>query len=82
MARSAKVATVNVRRYELIVGVPVFCDDPNVFGTGFIVKDLVINSVAACFQSRHETVVGWNAVIVIAGLEVFHENGIGIGVMY
>ena len=44
-----KVAKVNVRRYELIGGFPIFCDDSDVFGTGFIVKDLVINSVAACF---------------------------------
>jgi hypothetical protein len=76
-----KVATVNVRRYELIGGFPIFCDDSNAFGTGFIVEDLVINNVAACFQSRHETVVGWNAVTVIAGLEGFHENGVGIALI-
>jgi hypothetical protein len=67
-----KVATVDIRRYELIGGFPIFCDDSNVFSTRFIVKDLVINSVAACFQSRDEMVVGWNAVTVIAGLGVFH----------
>jgi hypothetical protein len=67
-----KIATMNVWRYKVIGGFPIFCDDLNAFGTGFIVKDLLINSVAACFQSRHEMVVGWDSVPVIAGLEGFH----------
>ena len=49
-----KVVAVNVGGYKLVGSFPVLRDGANEFRTGFIVKDLVSDSVATCLESGHE----------------------------
>ena len=50
----------------MVCALPVSGDDTVVFGAGFIVKDLVFNDVAIFLESGHGTVVGCNAVAIVA----------------
>jgi hypothetical protein len=75
------VAAMHVGGDELVGAVPVFSDDSTVFSTGFVVQNLVVNGVCPCCKSSHEVVVGWDAVSVVAGLEGFDEDGVGVTVV-
>ena len=75
------VASVHVGGDELVGAVPIFSDDSTVFCTGFVVQNLVVNCVGTCCEVTHELIVGWNAVSVVAGLEGFNEDGIGVTVV-
>ena len=70
MARLA-VAAINVWRHELVGSFPIFGDGMDAFCASFIVKLMVIHSVAACLKTGHKARVVWDAVSVIAGLERF-----------
>ena len=63
---------MDVGRDELVGGFPVNSDCADVFCAAFVVKYLMIYSVATRLEARHETSVGWNAMTVGAGLEWFH----------
>ena len=77
----SKVAAMYVRRYELVGSSPILGDGADVFCAGFVVEHLVIHSVAACLETGHKTRVGWDAVSVVARLEGFDEDGIGVAVI-
>ena len=65
----------------MVGAVPIFSDDSTVFCTGFVVQNLVVNCVGTCCEATHEFIVGWNAVSVVAGLEGFDEDGVGVTVV-
>ena len=60
------VAAVGMRRDELIGYIPLSCDGIFVFGAGFVVKDLEIDSVVVVGYARHDVVVRRDAVDVTA----------------
>ena len=77
----SKVAAMNVRRYKLVGSFPILGDGADLFCPGFVVKHLVTHSVTACLETGHKARVGWDAESVVAGLEGFGEDGIGIAVI-
>ena len=75
------VAAVDIWRDKKVIAVPVFFDDAFVFGTGFVVKDLGSDGVPAHLEAVHAGVVGGDAVLVLASLEIGLEDGVGVAVV-
>jgi hypothetical protein len=72
---------MDVRGDKLIGGFPILSDCTDVFSTDFVVQDLMIDSVAAGLETRHDARVGWDTMAVVSGLEGFHKDGIGVAVV-
>ena len=56
-------------------------DNMLVLGTGFVIKDLQVDAVAAGFEAFHDGGVGGNVVGIILGLEWGLEDCIGVEVL-
>ena len=67
------VATVNFWRYFLMCALPYICDDFNVGCTGFVVQDLRVDRDATSFETLHDGLVGWDAMVVLFGLEWLYQ---------
>ena len=65
----SSATAVNIWRDKLELYMPLLFNYAPVFGTGFVVKDLQVNAVAAVFEAFHDQDVGGNADGVILGLE-------------
>ena len=48
---------------------------------GLVVQDLQVYGVAALFETRHDAVVCRNAMAVLARLEWFNQDGVGVKVV-
>ena len=61
-------AAVDIQRDELEGAVPVINNDAAVFGTGFVIKDLEVNTLSFGLEASHDGVVGGEPVVIIARL--------------
>ena len=59
---------------------PTLGDAVDVCSTGFIVEDLCVDFEATRFETFHDDVVCWNAMVIRLGLEGLDEDDVG-GVM-
>ena len=71
------VATVHVWRDFLMCALPYICDGFDVGFTGFVVQDLRVDRNAAICEALHDGVVGWDAMVVLFGVEWLYQNNIG-----
>ncbi len=76
------VATVHVGWDNLDCAFVGVSDDKFVGCAGFVVEDLLFDLDVAGFESRHNFVVGWDAVMVGLGLEWIHQDRIGPSVVF
>jgi hypothetical protein len=74
------VPTVHIGWDELECAFVCVSDYKFVGFAGFIVQDLLFDLDVAGFETRHDFVVCWNAVMVSLGLERLHQDCIGPGV--
>ena len=75
------VAAVDIGGHELVCGLPDVSDVATVLLAGFVVEDLVVNDVAARLEAGHDAGVGRDTVAVLAGLEGFNEDGVGVAMV-
>ena len=75
------VAAVDIRRNELEGAVPFFNDGAAVFGTGFVIEDLEVNTVAFGLEASHDGVVGGKTVEIVVRLKYRDKDGVGIVVV-
>ena len=71
-------ATYQLVTPELVRGLPDFSGVAMVLLAGFVVEDLVVNDVAARLDAGHDEGVGRDTVAVLAVLEGFDEDDVGI----
>ncbi len=76
------VATVHVGWDDLECAFVGVSGDKFVGCAGFVVEDLLFDLDVAGFESRHNFVVGWDAVMVGLGLEWIHQDRIGPSVVF
>ena len=60
--------------------VPLVFDASPIGLDGFIIENLQIDGVSAFIEVRHDAVVGGEAMLVVFGLEWFHQDGFGVDV--
>ena len=75
------IGLVDIGWDELVSGVPGLGDGSEVVSAGFVVEYLVLDFVAFGLESGHDAPVCSYSMAVVAGLEGFHENGIGVTVV-
>ena len=63
------VAAVDIWRDKLEGAVPVFNNGAAVFGTGFVIEDLEVNTVSFGLEASHDGVVGSEMVAIVEKLE-------------
>ena len=73
-----RVAAVHVGWHELVGAVPGGRDGIAVGCAGFVVEDVSGHMETSRFEARHDVVVGWDAVVIVFGLEGLDEDGVGI----
>ena len=76
------IEMINIRRYELVVCFPHFCDGMFVLSAGFIVQDLKVNGVASGAEVLHDGIIRFNSMFVFAGLEWGVQDGVGITMIH
>ena len=67
---------MDIGGHELVCSLPDVSNVATVLLTGFVVKDLVVNSVAARLQAGHDAGVCRDMVAILAGLEGFNEDDV------
>jgi hypothetical protein len=75
------IGSVDIGWHELVSCVPSLGDGSAVVGTGFVVEYLVLDFVAFGVEASHDAPVCGYPMAVVAGLEGFHENGVGVAVV-
>ena len=75
------VAAMDILWDELELDLTLLFDNMLVLGTGFVIKDLQVDAVAAGFEAFHDGGVGGNVVGIILGLEWGLEDCIGVEVL-
>ena len=70
------VATVHVWLYFMVCALPYICDGFNVGCAGVVVQNLRVNRDATSLEPLHDGVVGWDAVVVLLGLEWLDQYNI------
>ena len=56
-------------------------DVAKVLLAGFVVKDLVVNNVAALLEAGHDVSVCRDTVAILARLEGFNEDDVGVAMV-
>ena len=74
------VAAMHVWGDKLESAPPGLSDDLAIVCVCFIVKDLVVDDVAAGLEALHDTFVGQDMVAVVTALEGFDEYGVQVAV--
>ena len=75
------VLPMDVGGYQLVCRRPGVGDVAAVFLAGFVVKDLMVNDVAASLKAGHDAGVGRYAVAVLSCLEGLDEDDVCITVI-
>ena len=75
------VAVVDIGGHELVCGLPDVSDVATVLLAGFVVEDLVVNNVAALLEAGHDADVCRDTVAILAGLEGFDEDDVGVAMV-
>ena len=75
------VTAVDIWRDKLKGAVPVFDNGTAVFGTGFVIEDLEVNTVAFGLEASHDVVVGGEAVAIVARLKCRDKYGVGVDML-
>ena len=75
------VAPMDVGRYQLVCSRPDVGDMAAVFLAGFVVKDLMVDDVAASLEAGHDAGVGRYAVAIFLCLEGLDEDVVFIAVI-
>ncbi len=75
------VATMHIGWNELECAFVDVCDGKFVGRACFVVEDLLFDYNVSGFETRHDLVVCWDAVMVGLGLEWFYQNCIGTRVV-
>ena len=66
---------------ELVCGLPDVSDVATVLLAGFVVEDLVVNDVAALLEAGHDARVCGDTVAILAGLEGFNKDDVGVAMV-
>ena len=72
------VAAVDIGGYKLVRGLPYVSDVATVLLADFVVEDLVVNDVAALLEAGHDAGVCRDTMAILAGLEGFDEDDVGV----
>ena len=75
------VAAVDAWRDKLELADPLAFYGQLVGLDGLVVEDLEVNSVTDILETRHDAVVRCDVVLVVPGMEVFDQNGIGVNMV-
>ena len=75
------VAAVDIRGHLLVCGLPDVSDVATVLLSGFVVNELVVNGMAARLEAGHDAGVCGDTVAILAGLEGFDEDGVGVAMV-
>ena len=75
------VAAVEIGGNELVCGLPYVSDVAMVLLSGFVAKDLVVNDVAALLEASHYAGVCGDTVAILAGMEGFNEDDVGVAMV-
>ena len=77
----SNIAAVEIRRDKLEVVFHVFKDGAAVFGTGFIIEDLVVNNVSFGLEASNNGILGGDMLAIVVRLECRDKDGVGIDVV-
>ena len=70
------IATMDVRRYELVFTVPFLGDHMSILGTGLVVEDLELDKVPVRFEVVHDGVVRLDALLLLARIYGGIQDGV------
>ena len=72
------VTVMDIRGHELELRPPILFDVELVGCTEFVVKDLEVDTMATLCEAGHDSIYGSEAMVVVAGFEWLHQDGIGV----
>ena len=75
------VAAVDIRGHELVCGLPDVSDVATILLAGFVVEELLVNGVATLLEAGHDAGVCGDTVAIVAGLEGFNEDDVGVAMV-